>query len=274
MEKQAAKKIMIFVTAFYIVVAILAVCILNLSGSIFAKRGEMDLPSHIQKLFGKGEDEAGDVYNDMNPDDKLEGLDALEGKENEHDVAELAGDIMEETSSEAVSETYEEPSSEEASEPESTEPEPIEPEEHYYSFKTNNTDTRLRMRAEPDEDAKIIYELKPGSSGYVVELGDDWSKVSAYGHEGYCANEFLTMTEITEEEYDELKETSDNASSGEKSSAAQTADPAADMSLAALPVNTADNAAQAGVTDPATAAALQAPPSDAGIAGTTPSGNP
>lgn len=271
MEKQAAKKIMIFVTAFYIVVAILAVCILNLSGSIFAKRGEMDLPSHIQKLFGKGEDEAGDVYNDMNPDDKLEGLEALEGKENENDVAELAGDIMEESTSEAVSETYEEPSSEEASEPEPTEP--VEPEVHYYSFKTNNTDTRLRMRAEPDEDAKILYELKPGSSGYVIELGDDWSKVSAYGHEGYCANEFLTMTEISEEEYDELKETSDNASSGEKSTDTQTAAPAADMNTALLPAGTADasalpagttDAAQTAGTDPAAAAALQ----------TTPSGNP
>ena len=87
---------------------------------------------------------------------------------------------------------------EEPSEPE-PEPEPL------YSFVTNNVETHLNMRDGPDLSDTIIHKLNPGSKGVVLELGDGWSHVTADGYTGYCSNEYLTMKEVTQEEYDSLK---------------------------------------------------------------------
>jgi hypothetical protein len=270
MEKNAAQRILIFVAGFYIIVALLAVCVLNLSGSIFAKRGEITLPGHFRALLDKEENETEEVLEAVNPSDKLQGLESLGRKAAEDTARETAGNSGEPVYEEPVIEepVSEEPVSEEtvSDDTVSDDTAEAEPEEHYYSFKTNNTETRLRMRREPGDDGKIIYELKPGSSGYVVELGDDWSKVSAYGHEGYCANEFLTMTEITKEEYEELKETSDAA--GKKRSGTeetQEVDQAALNLALALAANTAAEASDQNNQNPAgnqPAAGQAAAPSD------------
>ena len=127
-----------------------------------------------------------------------------------------------------------------------------------------NTDVVIELGG---EDAKIIYELKPGSTGYVIELGDDWSKVAAYGHEGYCANEFLTMTEITEEEYRELVESHDKAAKSSKGSGKKETAGAVNAAAAADALHAAAQAAQAagaaesqaGGTAPADGAADAAP---------------
>ncbi len=81
--------------------------------------------------------------------------------------------------------------------------EPAEPPKKYYRFTTINTDGGLRIREEPDVNSPSIFELPPGSEGYVLELGDDWSYIAADEHVGYCSNEFLSLTEIPEEEYPE-----------------------------------------------------------------------
>ena len=261
MDRRGEKRILIIITVFYILVALLAVCILNLSGSIFAKRGEVDLKGHFLSIWNRPDDDAVEMAEETDPMDKLQGLEALD--EASEIVSEPAAQEMPEEVTEppAPSESApEEPVSETVSEPEV-------PEEHFYSFKTNNTDTRLRMRREPGEDAKIIYELKPGSTGYVIELGDDWSKVAAYGHEGYCANEFLTMTEITEEEYRELVESHDKAAKSSKGSGKKETAGAVNAAAAADALNAAAQAAQAagaaesqaGGTAPADGAADAAP---------------
>lgn len=261
MDRRGEKRILIIITVFYILVALLAVCILNLSGSIFAKRGEVDLKGHFLSIWNRPDDDAVEMAEETDPMDKLQGLEALD--EASEIVSEPAAREMPEEVTEppAPSESApEEPVSETVSEPEV-------PEEHFYSFKTNNTDTRLRMRREPGEDAKIIYELKPGSTGYVIELGDDWSKVAAYGHEGYCANEFLTMTEITEEEYRELVESHDKAAKSSKGSGKKETAGAVNAAAAADALNAAAQAAQAadaaesqaGGTAPADGAADAAP---------------
>ena len=87
---------------------------------------------------------------------------------------------------------------EEPEEPE-TRPEPL------YTFVTNNVETHLNMRDGPDLTDTIIHKLKPGTKGVVLELGDGWSHVTADGFTGYCSNDYLTMKEVTQEEYDSLK---------------------------------------------------------------------
>ncbi len=203
-DRRIEKRILIFVMVFYAVISILAVCFFNLSSSIFARRGEVKLSEYIMEMLGIGT--APDVSGVTVSEDKLEGLEALGGDDKAGEEA-----TEEAETAEAVPEDKEPQEPEPEEEEPSEEPEPEE--EHFYSFRTNNRDTILRMREAPGEDAEIIYELRPGSSGYVIELGDEWSRVSAYGHEGYCVNEYLTMTEITEEEYTELKERTYNTSS-------------------------------------------------------------
>ena len=88
--------------------------------------------------------------------------------------------------------------------PEEQEPyeEPV-PEEHFYSFTSINSTTILHMRKEPSMDSPVIAKLKPGTKGYVMEPGDDWSRVWAEGKVGYCSNEFLSLTEISKDEIPE-----------------------------------------------------------------------
>ena len=196
-DRRTEKRIIVFVAVFYVIVSLFAVCVLNLSGSVFAKRGEADI---LKYLRGRGTEDDG-TYDTGNAGDKLEGLEALDSDDGEDEA------VISEDETTYEDEPYEDESYEEApatDEPADDEYVEEDTQEHFYSFKSNNTEGRLRMREEPGESGRIVYELKPGSEGYIIELGDDWSKVSAYGHEGYCANEYLTMTEITEDEYDSL----------------------------------------------------------------------
>ncbi len=78
--------------------------------------------------------------------------------------------------------------------------------EKYYTFVSNNTSTTLNMRKEPDIDSTVVYRIDPGSKGLIIELMDEWSKVEINGNTGYCANEFLTMKEVTKEDYEEFQE--------------------------------------------------------------------
>jgi len=218
MEKQSAKKLLVIVAVFYVATAVLAVCILNLSGSIFAGRGDMDMLGYLKNMRG-GEDKlVTDEAESVEGSGKVEGLEAL-GSDEEPAVSEDA--VYEEVATEPATEEASEETevAEPASEP--LEEEPVE-EEHYYSFKTNNTDSILRMREGPGEEYRVIYELKPGSTGYVKELGDEWSKVIASGVEGYCSNEYLTMTEITEDAYNELVELAESSTGTEGGTAGST----------------------------------------------------
>ncbi|MBQ9567327.1 MAG: SH3 domain-containing protein, partial [Lachnospiraceae bacterium] len=202
MDKQSAKKLLVIVAVFYVATAVLAVCILNLSGSIFAGRGDMDMLGYLKNMRGGDDKLVTDETESVEGSVKVEGLEAL-GSDEKSAVSEDT--VYEEAATEPATEEASEETvvTEPASEP--LEEEPVEA-KHYYSFKTNNTDSILRMREGPGEEYRVIYELKPGSTGYVKELGDEWSKVIASGVEGYCSNEYLTMTEITEDAYNELVE--------------------------------------------------------------------
>lgn len=252
MEKNTSKRILIVVTVFYIFVSILAVAILSLSGSIFAKRGETNLAEYFSGLFGNDEEAVEEAINETSPEDKLQGLDAL-------DISEPQSVAMTDPLPEPEPEPEPAPveetavSSDMVSDDDTVSSDDVEEEEeHYYSFKSNNTDTKLRMREEPDEKSRIVYELKPGTTGYVIEIDDEWSEVCAYGNRGYCANEFLTMTEISKDEYDELVKQTDEAKekkqSTDNTNTLPAVDPAALNAAGAAPVPVPD-ANAAGTAD-------------------------
>lgn len=79
---------------------------------------------------------------------------------------------------------------------ESADAEPV-----YYSFVTLNTKSALHVRIQPGMDAEIIYRLSPGTTGYVLEIGDGWSLVQTSEITGYVSNQYLQFQEIPAEEY-------------------------------------------------------------------------
>ncbi len=82
-----------------------------------------------------------------------------------------------------------------------------EEETHYYTFKALTEKTKLHMREKPNVNSKSIAKLKSGTTGYVLELGDEWSYITTGDHTGYCSNDYLNFTEIPEEEFpEELKD--------------------------------------------------------------------
>ena len=101
MEKQSAKKLLVIVAVFYVATAVLAVCILNLSGSIFAGRGDMDMLGYLKNMRG-GEDKlVTDEAESEEGSGKVEGLEAL-GSDEEPAVSEDA--VYEEVATEPATE--------------------------------------------------------------------------------------------------------------------------------------------------------------------------
>ena len=59
----------------------------------------------------------------------------------------------------------------------------------------------LHVRKQPGMDGEIIDYLDPGTTGYVLERGDDWSLVQTSEITGYVSNQYLQFQEIPAEEY-------------------------------------------------------------------------
>lgn len=85
-------------------------------------------------------------------------------------------------------------------EPEEIVEAPAEP-VHYYSFTTTNRITKLNVRSAPGLMSPVIGGFPPSSHGYVLEKGEDWSKIKTDNIEGYCSNLYLDFTEISKEEH-------------------------------------------------------------------------
>lgn len=78
------------------------------------------------------------------------------------------------------------------------------PVERYFTFKTSTTRTVLNFRKEPSENAKVLWKLAPGTFGYILVPGNEWCKVALENGEiGYCATEYLDMTEVTRADFPE-----------------------------------------------------------------------
>lgn len=53
---------------------------------------------------------------------------------------------------------------------------------------------RLKMRAAPSKDAPILAYLSTNTVVNVLEMGDEWCKVTHKSDTGYCMREFLVCT--------------------------------------------------------------------------------
>ncbi len=84
-------------------------------------------------------------------------------------------------------------------------PTPEAPKKKYYGFSLNNVTSWLNVRKEPKKASAALGQLKPGSTGYVLEQDEEWSLViSADGKiKGYCFNEYLNISEVPESEFPE-----------------------------------------------------------------------
>ncbi len=89
---------------------------------------------------------------------------------------------------------------------EETEPEPVieTPADddgiHYYRFMANHSSEGLRIRKDPSMNGRIIGRLSPGSEGFVVEMGDEWSEIvpdSKKKLRGYSYNKYLSFEEVS-----------------------------------------------------------------------------
>lgn len=101
-----------------------------------------------------------------------------------------------------------EPEPEPIPEPE-PEPEPVpepEPEPEYemryFTYTVTTRETILRLRELPSTDAKILKKLERGSSGYILEPANDWSRiVTQDGMMGFSSSQYLTIDEISKEDF-------------------------------------------------------------------------
>ena len=77
-------------------------------------------------------------------------------------------------------------------------------ETHYYAFTTVTKINNLHVRTGPSLDAEIIGKLPKGTTGFILERGESWSKVQVQEPQeltGYCFNGYLDMQEVPKEEY-------------------------------------------------------------------------
>ncbi|MBR4529372.1 MAG: SH3 domain-containing protein [Lachnospiraceae bacterium] len=132
---------------------------------------------------------------------------------------------------------------------------------HFYLFKANHSKLGLRIRKEPSLQGEEITKILPGTEGVVLERLDEWSRVvtSDGVYTGYCFNQYLALTEITEEEHTAAVEAA-------YAKAAQAAEEAKTAEEAAAAEGTGDGTQAA----PADAAAAQAAPAGGDAAQTTP----
>ena len=177
MRNGIGKRILIIVALFYIFVTLFAVGILGIS----------TVSKENQKIL----EEAVDAQ----MENRVAAMNKLQEKEDKETVS--SEESTEESTEASTEETGEAADEETATEDAGTK---------YYAFTANNSAGRLNIRKEPGTSAKIVGRMHPGDTGFILDIGDEWSRVSVEETKGYCANEYLSIREIKEEEYpEELK---------------------------------------------------------------------
>lgn len=64
-----------------------------------------------------------------------------------------------------------------------------------------NVEGYANIRSEANADSEIVGVLMPGYAATVTEKGDEWSKISSNGVEGYIKNEYLVFGEEAKAHY-------------------------------------------------------------------------
>ena len=85
------------------------------------------------------------------------------------------------------------------------EPEPVVEEKQYYTFRVINMRSYLYVRQEPDKSSAKVGEMKPGTTGYVIDRGEEWSEIVTENGKtrGYSFNKYMEFTEVGMEEIPE-----------------------------------------------------------------------
>lgn len=201
--------ILILAALFYILVSV-GFLAANKSAVAFVDSDDL-FNAYGSFIFGKGEQQNADE----DPSAKIDNSNLFGSDEvTEEEVKEgiLTEDEEEPAMEEPSEETAEPSETAEEAEPSDTleeEPEPEEAESEpddgkkYYSFSpVTGYSKNINVRQAPSISAKVVCRIPKGETGYVLETGDEWTKVYYDGNEGYCSNEVINLKEISKEEYE------------------------------------------------------------------------
>ncbi|MBR5420212.1 MAG: SH3 domain-containing protein [Lachnospiraceae bacterium] len=77
-------------------------------------------------------------------------------------------------------------------------PEPESGKKTCYRFRMANVYSWLRVREAPDMNAETLGRMSPGTEGYILEKGTEWSKLVTDDGEliGYSSNDYLEFVEV------------------------------------------------------------------------------
>ena len=55
---------------------------------------------------------------------------------------------------------------------------------------------KVKLRAMPSKDCNQYWHIPTGATLDVIEVGDEWTKVSSGDHEGYMMSKFLLLGDV------------------------------------------------------------------------------
>lgn len=229
MSRKKIRRIILAVSLFYVIVAVLAFFMLKDNESVLAKQTMAEI------LFGK-KTEAEKTTASESPDDILgkwtraateHSTEAWAGKTTFSEavtekvtemptekvtemptekVTEAATEKVTEAATEKVTETATEKVTEKKTEEAQKARVVVAPQADgkYYAFDSLNTSQYLLMRESATKQSKAIAQLKAHTTGALIERGDSWSKVAVNGKVGYCYTPYIRIREVTREEYEEI----------------------------------------------------------------------
>lgn len=233
MSRKKIRRIILAVSLFYVIVAVLAIFMLKDNESVLAKQTMAEI------LFGK-KTEAEKTTASESPDDILgkwtraaaeHSTEAWAGKTTFSEtvtekwteaatewmteavtekVTEMPTEKVTEAATEKVTQAATEKVTEAATEKKTEEAQKArvvvapQADGKYYAFDSLNTSQYLLMRESATKQSKAIAQLKAHTTGALIERGDSWSKVAANGKVGYCYTPYIRIREVTREEYEEI----------------------------------------------------------------------
>ena len=280
------------IASFYIFITMVVLFLVGSMGSDFGKKGlalfSSEEPSEITELKAEAPDEEADAGSeiigfqaeeDYASDSAIGGTDTI-GTADAGAAAEVTASgtetaVTPTTAADATADTSATAQTTETGTDSAlttdTESEPIA-QTKYYSFTINTQGTTLNLREEPSQDAGVVAKLARTATGYVITPGNEWTQVvMPTGVTGFCATEFLTITEIREEDFPENFRSMIEAP-GEEITADQYTtlliDGATETAADTADAATADTTATDATSTDATAAGTASAATDATAAGT------
>ena len=217
MSRKRIRRIIISVSVFYVLVAVMAFLMLKDTDSVLAKQtmaeilfekepvteqsSTQDSPEDILERWTKVQDAPPEpVIPELLTEDPTEVMTELPVTTELAPVTERVTEQITERDTETVRATENGP--EQGTEEDKLRIE-VKPQADgkYYLFEYENTKQRLLMRESGNKTARVVGDMKAHTKGAVLELADGWSKVYAGRRIGYCYTEYIQIREVTEDAY-------------------------------------------------------------------------